>query len=124
MKKLTGLLGSGVLSLCLWFAGCNQPILTESSDCEANKSDYYVAAYIWPSCHDDSLAHVHLWADGEGEWEVIKKGNPRFEGHYQPRQPLWGYEHDDDPKVVERWIDQALKHGVNTFIYDWYWFMD
>ena len=78
MKKLTGLLGSGVLSLCLWFAGCNQPILTESSDCEAKKSDYYVAAYIWPSCHDDSLAHVHLWADGDGEWEVIKKGNPRF----------------------------------------------
>ncbi len=124
MKKLTGLLGSGVLSLCLWFAGCNQPILTESSDCEAKKSDYYVAAYIWPSCHDDSLAHVHLWADGDGEWEVIKKGNSRFEGHYQPRQPLWGYEHDDDPRVVERWIDQALKHGVNTFIYDWYWFMD
>ena len=67
---------------------------------------------------------MHLWADGDGEWEVIKKGNPRFEGHYQPRQPLWGYEHDDDPRVVERWIDQVLKHGVNTFIYDWYWFMD
>ena len=90
----------------------------------AKQSDYYVAAYIWPSCHDDSLAHAHLWADGEGEWEVIKKGNPRFEGHYQPRQPLWGYEHDDDPQVVERWIETALKHGVNTFIYDWYWFMD
>ena len=90
----------------------------------AKQPDYYVAAYIWPSCHDDSLAHAHLWADGEGEWEVIKKGNPRFEGHYQPRQPLWGYEHDDDPQVVERWIDTALKHGVNTFVYDWYWFMD
>lgn len=124
MKKLTGLLGGAVLSLSLWFIGCNQSVPTETSACVEKKSDYYVAAYIWPSCHDDSLAHVHLWADGEGEWEVIKKGNPRFEGHYQPRQPLWGYEHDDDPKVVERWIDQALKHGVNTFIYDWYWFMD
>lgn len=113
-----------MLSLSLWFIGCNQSVPTETSACVEKKSDYYVAAYIWPSCHDDSLAHVHLWADGEGEWEVIKKGNPRFEGHYQPRQPLWGYEHDDDPKVVERWIDQALKHGVNTFIYDWYWFMD
>ena len=124
MKNLTGLLGWAVLSLSLWFIGCNQSVPMETSARGEKKSDYYVAAYIWPSCHDDSLAHAHLWADGEGEWEVIKKGNPRFEGHYQPRQPLWGYEHDDDPKVVERWIDQALKHGVNTFIYDWYWFMD
>ena len=124
MKNLTGLLGWAVLSLSLWFIGCNKSVPMETSARGEKKSDYYVAAYIWPSCHDDSLAHAHLWADGEGEWEVIKKGNPRFEGHYQPRQPLWGYEHDDDPKVVERWIDQALKHGVNTFIYDWYWFMD
>lgn len=90
----------------------------------SNDSEYYVAAFIWPSCHDDSLGHAHLWGDGEGEWEVIKKGNPRFEGHYQPKQPLWGYEHDNDPKVVERWIDTALEYGVNTFIYDWYWYMD
>ena len=90
----------------------------------ANDSEYYVAAFVWPSCHDDSLGRAHLWGDGEGEWEVIKKGNPRFEGHYQPKQPLWGYEHDNDPKVVERWIDTALEYGVNTFIYDWYWYMD
>lgn len=86
--------------------------------------DYYVAAYVWPSCHDDPVAHQYLWSEGDGEWEVIRKGNPRFEGHYQPRQPLWGYEHDDDPKVVEKWIDTALKHGVNTFVYDWYWFLN
>ena len=54
--------------------------------------------------------------------EVIKKGNPRYEGHYQPRQPLWGYEMDNDPEVVERWIDVATDHGVNVFVYDWYWY--
>ena len=86
------------------------------------KSDYYVAAYIWPSCHDDPLAHKKLWPEGIGEWEVIKKGNPRFEGHYQPRQPLWGYEMDNDPRVVEKWIDVATDHGVNVFVYDWYWY--
>jgi len=90
--------------------------------CGKNKPDYYVCAYVWPSCHDDSLSHRWIWPDGEGEWEVIKKGNPRFEGHYQPKQPLWGYELDDDPLVVEKWIRTALDHGVNTFIYDWYWF--
>ena len=85
---------------------------------------YIVAAYIWPSCHDDSLARKYLWGEGIGEWEVIKQGDPRFEGHYQPKQPLWGYEPDNDPAVVERWIDAAVSHGVNTFIYDWYWFMN
>ena len=53
---------------------------------------------------------------------MIKKGNPRFDGHYQPRQPLWGYEMDNDPKVVEKWIDIATEHGVNVFVYDWYWY--
>lgn len=87
-----------------------------------NTSEYYVAAYIWPSCHDDPLGKTKLWPEGTGEWEVIKKGNPRYEGHYQPRQPLWGYELDNDPKVVERWIDVAVDHGVNIFVYDWYWY--
>ena len=86
------------------------------------KKEYIVAAYIWPSCHDDAMAREVLWPDGEGEWEVIKKGNPRFEGHYQPRLPYWGYEHDNDPVVVEKWINTALEYGVNTFVYDWYWY--
>lgn len=94
-----------------------------SSDKPLDGGDYYVCAYVWPSCHDDSLAHQYLWPQGNGEWEIIQKGNPRFPGHYQPKQPLWGYEHDDDPTVVEKWIDTALEHGVNTFVYDWYWFM-
>ena len=83
----------------------------------------YVAAYIWPSCHDDErLGREILWPEGTGEWEVIKKGDPRFEGHYQPRLPLWGYGLDDDPAVMEKWIDLAADHGVNVFIFDWYWY--
>ena len=83
--------------------------------------EYNVCAFVWPSCHDDSLGRAN-WEEGIGEWEVIKKGNPRFEGHYQPKIPLWGYEMDDDPVVVEKWIQTALAYGVNTFVYDWYWF--
>ena len=63
---------------------------------------YIVAAYVWPSCHDDSLARKYLWGEGTGEWEVIKQGDPRFEGHYQPKQPLWGYEPDNDPAALDR----------------------
>lgn len=83
---------------------------------------YSVAAYIWPSCHHDERFGDMLWPEGIGEWEVIKKGNPRFDGHYQPRLPLWGYEMDNDPRVVEKWIDVATDHGINVFVFDWYWF--
>jgi hypothetical protein len=86
------------------------------------KNNYDVAAYIWPSCHHDKRFGDILWPEGTGEWEVIKKGNPRFAGHYQPRQPLWGYEMDNDPKVMDKWIDAATSHGVNIFVFDWYWY--
>lgn len=87
------------------------------------KNDKYtVAAYVWPSTHHDERFGDMLWPEKTGEWEIIKKGSARFEGHYQPKMPLWGYEMDDDPKVMEKWIEAASDHGVNTFIFDWYWF--
>lgn len=104
------------------FTACSTSAPSAKEGDVSAKNDYYVAAYIWPSCHDDTLGRRMLWPEGTGEWEVIKKGNPRFDGHYQPRQPLWGYEMDNDPKVVEKWIDAATSHGVNVFVYDWYWY--
>ena len=91
---------------------------------ESSNNDYDVAAYIWPSCHHDERFGDMLWPEGTGEWEIIKKGTPRFEGHYQPKVPLWGYGMDDDPKVMEKWIDAATDYGVNVFIFDWYWYDD
>ena len=75
------------------------------------QDEYDVAAYIWPSCHNDPMGRDTLWSEGTGEWEIIKKGNPRFEGHYQPKVPLWGYEMDDDTQVMEKWIDVATEIG-------------
>ncbi|MDR2764006.1 MAG: glycoside hydrolase family 99-like domain-containing protein [Tannerella sp.] len=106
----------------LLLPACTQQSQQQQQQVDAAAKDYYVAAYIWPSCHDEEMSHTALWPEGTGEWEVIRKGNPRFEGHYQPRQPLWGYEMDDDPKVVAKWIDAATAHGVNVFVYDWYWY--
>lgn len=104
------------------FSCTPKPATKSKLPAEPAKSDYYVAAYIWPSCHHDKRFGDILWPEGTGEWEVIKKGNPRFDGHYQPRQPLWGYEMDNDPQVMERWIDVATDHGVNIFVFDWYWY--
>jgi len=110
------------------FAGCNSQIFediniaTGDQPDEKTNDEYNVAAYVWPSCHHDQRFGDMLWPDGTGEWEVIKKGTPRFEGHYQPKVPLWGYEMDDDPEVMAKWINAATDHGINVFIFDWYWF--
>lgn len=84
---------------------------------------YDVAAYIWPAYHDDPrYQEIGLFADHKGEWEAIYNAKPKFEGHRQPRVPAWGYFDETSPEMQEKIIDTALEYGVNTFIFDWYWF--
>jgi len=115
-KVLRTLYSAWLLALVLLFS-CNKNVDQNSSE-----TDIYVAAYVWPSCHYGERNAEVLWPEKTGEWEIIRKGTPRFAGHYQPKVPLWGYEMDDDPAVMEKWIDAATEHGVNVFIFDWYWF--
>lgn len=81
-----------------------------------------VAAYIWPAYSGDDGRSLIFWPEGNGEWETVRAAVPRFPGHQWPRKPLWGYCNEADPRVMEMQIDQALSHGVNVFIYDWYWY--
>lgn len=82
---------------------------------------YDVAAYVWPAYYPDERAQI-FWPDGIGEWQTVISNKPKFDGHKQPRYPLWGYVNEADPYVMEMQIDAATRHGVNVFIYDWYWF--
>ncbi len=90
--------------------------------CQVFIEDYHVAAFYWPSQHDEPRSWEVFWGEGIGKWEMIRKADPRFKGHYQPRVPLWGYEMGDDPSVMEKKIDAAADHGVDIFIFDWFWF--
>lgn len=83
---------------------------------------YDVAAYVWPSYTGDEPRARIFWEEGYGEWQTVKKMHPRFEGHTWPRKPLWGYVNEADPYVMEMEIEAAVSHGVNVFIYDWYWY--
>ena len=83
---------------------------------------YDVAAYVWPSYTGDEPRSLMFWEEGYGEWQTVKKMQPRFEGHTWPRRPLWGYVNEADPCVMEMEIEAAATHGVNVFIYDWYWY--
>ncbi len=89
---------------------------------ERPAAGYDVAAYVWPSYTGDEPRTRMFWPEGNGEWETVRKATAKFEGHTWPRKPLWGYCNEADPRVMEMQIDAAADHGVNVFIYDWYWY--
>ena len=84
--------------------------------------NYDIAAYIWPSYTGDEPRSRIFWPEGYGEWQTVKKAEAKFPGHTWPRKPLWGYVNEADPFVMEMEIEAAVSHGVNVFIYDWYWY--
>lgn len=83
---------------------------------------YDIAAYIWPAYTGDEPRTRIFWPDGIGEWQSIKNAKAKFPGHEWPRKPLMGYVNEANPDVMEMEIELAAKHGVNVFIYDWYWY--
>jgi len=83
---------------------------------------YDVATYIYPAYTGDELRSRIFWPDGIGEWQTVINAKPKFEGHNWPRKPLWGYMNEADPYVMEMQINAAADHGINVFIYDWYWY--
>lgn len=86
-------------------------------------SEYDVAAYVWPAYQPDPRwAELGIFKAGIGEWQNVKEAVPKWPGHNQPRVPAWGYENETDPQVMAKKIDAAVSHGVNVFIYDWYWY--
>ena len=82
-----------------------------------------VAAYYFGNYHQDRRNEA-FHGKGWNEWKLVREARPRFEGHYQPRVPLWGYGDEADPKVMAMKIDAASKYGVDAFIFDWYYYED
>lgn len=84
-------------------------------------SSYQIGAYYFPNFHaDPSNEETH--GPGWTEWELLKRGEPKLPGHYQPKVPLWGYEDESDPRIFANKIDAAADHGLTYFIFDWYWY--
>ena len=90
---------------------------------------YDVAAYIWPAYTGDEIRTRMFWQEGNGEWQSVKNAEensrqfkPEWYETWKMRKPLWGYLNEADPEVMEKHIDCAVNHGVNVFIYDWYWY--
>jgi len=82
-----------------------------------------VGCYYFPNYHLDRR-NQELHGQGWSEWELVKRATPRFPGHRQPLIPAWGYTDEADPAVMAQKIDAAADHGIDFFIFDWYYYDD
>src|SRR5947209_5508857 len=81
-----------------------------------------VASYYFGNYHPGDARNEKLKGKGWSEWELVKAARPRFPGHRQPHAPAWGYTDESDPKAMAQKIDAAADHGIDAFIFDWYWY--
>ena len=112
-----------VLTL-LTFVSCFNGFGVRADDAkDATSDDIEVVSYYFGNYHLDKRNEERL-GKGWSEWELVKNARPRFEGHQQPKVPLWGYTDEADPKDMAQKIDCAASHGVDVFLFDWYYYDD
>ncbi len=92
-----------------------------SANLDSSSKKIQVGAYYFPGYHVDKQNDAHK-VPNFTEWPWLKAAKPRFEGHQQPRIPLWGYEDESLPEVMEKKIDAAVSYGLDYFIFDWYYY--
>jgi hypothetical protein len=89
----------------------------------AQAGDITVASYYFPNYHVDPRNEAQHGPDWT-EWELVKHAKPRWEGHDQPKVPAWGYTDEASPEAMAQKIDAAADHGIDAFIFDWYYYDD
>lgn len=63
------------------------------------------------------------WGKGFTEWVNVKKAQPLFDGHYQPKLPLDNNFYDlSDEKTMEWQNNIAKEYGVDGFVFYHYYF--
>lgn len=106
----------GITLLSVFTFSCNRKQ-------EPVQDNYTVAVYYFPNYHVDKRNEAYF-EKGWTEWKLVKEATPRFEGHQQPKVPLWGYTDEADPLQMSQKIDAAASNGIDAFIFDWYYYDD
>ena len=79
-------------------------------------------AFYFPQFHEIAENNA-WWGPGFTDWVNVKRAQPQFAGHYQPRVPYGERYYDQSRKETIEWqIDLARRHGVDGFCHYHYWF--
>ena len=66
------------------------------------------------------------WGEGFTEWDNVKKAEPLYKGHHQPRIPgelgYYDLEGEEGAKIQKKQIALAKEYGLAGFCYYYYWF--
>jgi len=98
-------------------------VITDELTGSGAASSPTISAFYFPNYHADGRNEAK-YGRGWTEWELLKRGVPRYPGHRQPFVPAWGYEDEADPEVMQRKITAATSHGIGNFLFDWYHYED
>jgi hypothetical protein len=83
-----------------------------NSDSTTSTDKVQIAVYYFPN-----------WGPvQDSEWGLIIDAKPQFPDHHQPKVPFWGYDDESQPSAMSRKIDAASTHGIDAFIFDWYYY--
>ncbi|MCL2252817.1 MAG: glycoside hydrolase family 99-like domain-containing protein [Lachnospiraceae bacterium] len=80
-------------------------------------------AYYLPQFHEIP-ENNEWWGDGFTEWANTKKARPKFDGHYQPKEPHddLGYYDLSDAETIRKQAQMARRHGIYGWCMYYYWF--
>ena len=82
-----------------------------------------VAAFVydpWTPASQVFSQHGPNWT----EWELVRRAEPRFPGHLQPKVPLWGEIDTSLPSTWDLLNTAAMTAGIEVYLWDWYWWPD
>src|SRR5205085_1409555 len=78
-----------------------------------DKIDFQLACFVCNLWHPTPV--LERWfGKGFSEWEVAGRAAPLFDGHDQPKRPLWGYFAEHNVEWATREIDLAASAGIDV----------
>jgi lipopolysaccharide biosynthesis protein len=89
-------------------------------------SDIKAIALFLPQFHEIQ-ENNEWWGKGFTEWKNVKKAQPLYKGHHQPRKPgdpnqYLNYYELSNSETLKKQINLAKSHGIYGFGIYYYWF--